>query len=462
MITKTKQKVKENISRIKEKLAEFIPVMDELTRSRNPFELRYFVVGKHDDRVQQYKQAVIEMDAKYQAFLEGMHDMEMKELEKEEKRISLIPFPKNRTDEIFNDKANLEIKKIERDQRTLRIGMTGAFKEVLDFVSIIENEFSDLMDKTEEELLNNEADYWKARFSKQILVDLVTTGRIGGGNLSTLLSMPKQVQEEIMLEAGKKTEEFKQFDLETTKKLQLEMSKSFPHKTNFVAPPDYKPLKLRKDAPEGYPEDRIVPMDRTEIMIASLHRPEDWHKPRECTSLSTEFYIPAGKNYIVHCLPCPSGDKIGEYRNLIILDALSLGCTHIFFVDDDLKVENDTLQKLYKHNKDIVGGWYPKKTPIIESASLVSDGESKQGVPLESTGLIDVDWSLTAGLTLIKTDVFRKINYPWFVTTKKGTEDTYFTARAQENGYKLWLDTEVKAVHVDKQTNKHYTFPTIN
>lgn len=462
MITKTKQKVKENIRNIREKLSEFVPIMDELTRARNPFELRYFVIGKHDDRIQQYKQAVIEMDAKYQAFLEGMHDMEMKELEKEEKRIDLILSPKDRTDEIHNDKINLEIKKIERDQRNLKIGLTGAFKEVMDFISIIENEFSDLMDKTEEELLNSEADYWKSRFSKQIMVDLVTGGRIGGGNLSTLLSMPKDIQEEIMLAAGKRTEEFKQFDVETTKKLQLEMTKSVPHKTSFVTPPDYKPLKFLKDAPNDYPPEKIVPMDRAEIMIASLHRPEDWHKPKECTSISTEFYIPAGKNYIVHCLSCPSGDQIGEYRNRLILSALSLGCTHIFFVDDDIKADNGALQKLYAHNKDIIGGWYPKKTPVIESATLISDGESKQGVPLNSVGLIDIDWSLTAGLTLIKTEVFRKIPYPWFVTTTRGTEDTYFTARAKEVGYKLWLDTDIKAIHADKGNKKEYKFSLIN
>ena len=58
---------KDSISEAKKKLKSFIPVMDSLSRSRNPFELRYFVIGKHDDRVQQYKQAVIEMETKYNA-----------------------------------------------------------------------------------------------------------------------------------------------------------------------------------------------------------------------------------------------------------------------------------------------------------------------------------------------------------------------------------------------------------
>jgi hypothetical protein len=88
-------------------------------------------------------------------------------------------------------------------------------------------------------------------------------------------------------------------------------------------------------------------------------------------------------------------------------------------------------------------------------------GESKRPVPLDSKGLIKADWSLTAGLTLLNMNVFRKINYPYYLTTDRGTEDTYLTARLKEAGIDSWLDTDVKAGHVDKKTRDIYTFSGI-
>src|SRR3990167_5764093 len=154
---------------------------------------------------------------------------------------------------------------------------------------------------------------------------------------------------------------------------------------------------------------------------------------------------------------------VGEMRNKLVKDALAIGCTHIFMVDDDLMVPQDTLLKLYGYDLDVIGAWYPKKTSLIESASMIyeEDGESKRPVPKDSTGLIEIDWSLSAGCTLYKTDVFRKMQYPWFLTTKSGTEDTYFCARLREHEIKAWVDTDIKVGHVDKSKGIIYSFDGI-
>lgn len=443
-------KTKDQINSIREKLAEFKPVMDGLSRARNPFELRYFVIGKHDDRIQQYKQAVIEMDSKYKAIEEAVHKNKLDHIERERLEIQIKENPVNRLEELENAELYLKIEEIDRNEKIAKISMTGAFKEVMDFIAIIENEYMDLVDKTEEELLRYEVDYWKARFSKQIHIDLMTAGKISAGNRTTLESMPQEVQEEILKNSLMRTEEYKLFEERIAKKALIKLAESYPHETSFLAPADYVPLVLRKNAPEGYPENKIVNIDKAEIMVATLHRPGDtvW--------LSNSFYIPAGKNNISHWLTCPSEELIGDYRNRIVKDALSLGCTHLFFVDDDVLIDNSALQKLYAHDLDVVGGWYCKKTPIPESATLIRDGESKQGVPLTQTGLVEVDWSLTCGLTLYKMDVFKKIPYPWFITSIQGTEDTYFSARARECGIKSFLDTSIQAGHVDKKTGIVY------
>lgn len=446
--------VKDQMGEIRKMLDKFEPVMDGLSRARNPFELRYFVIGRHDDRIQQYKQAVVELDAKHKACVEAAHGSKLRALEMEKLEMKMIASPKDRAEEIANEETRLAIEKLMREEKEAKIAATGAFKEVLDFISIIENEFSDLVEKSEEELLKSEVDHWKARLSKQIHIDLMTIGRIGEGNLSVLESMPKQLQEEILSISMLRTEEVKALQAGVERKTMVTLAESYPRKTAFIAPPDYTVLKRRKDAPDGYPPSRIVEIDRAEIMIATLHRPGDklW--------LSENFYIPSGKNSVKHWQECDRADMIGEWRNRIVKDALSLGCTHLFWVDDDLLVGNDALMKLYAHDLDVVGGWYLKKTPVAESATLISvpGSESKQGVPLDATGMVEVDWSLTAGLTLIKMDVFKKLPYPWYLTTEQGTEDTYFTQRLREAGIKSWLDTSIKAVHVDKATMMGHSF----
>lgn len=448
------EKIRDQVNEIKKKLAEFVPIMDGLSRARNPFELRYFVIGKHDDRVQQYKQAVVEMDAKYKAVINALHEQKLRALEREELEMKLNPSPSNRLQEIENERIQLDILELDRKEHDGKIGMTGAFKEVMDFIAIIENEYSDLIDKTEEELLKTEVEYWKARFAKQISVDLLVVGRIGEGNRSTLFQMPKAVQEAILTEAMIRTEETRLFEAKVANDTAIRLAQSYPHKTSYIAPPDYEVLKLRKDAPIGYPKNKIVEIDRAEIMIATLHRPGDkvW--------LTENFYIPSGKNNVKHWVECPNGEMIGEWRNRVVKDALSIGCTHLFFVDDDIVVDPGALQKLYLLDLDVVGGWYCKKTPIPESASMITmpNSESHQPVPFNSTGIIEIDWSLTAGLTLIKMDVFKKMPYPWYMTIPQGTEDTFFSARLREMGIKSYMDTSIKADHVDKSNGDSYGF----
>jgi len=435
-----------------EKVQQYKPLMDSFIRARNPYELRHFVIGKHDDKIQQYKQLLVEMDVKYRAIEEAQTNIEIKNLEIEEKKLDKISNTANRKDEIHNEKIDIEVFKLERENKYTYLSMLGALAECKDFVRMLEVEYKDLTGKTEDELLVCEKEYWVSRLAKQCEVDILTNGKVGAGNLDTLLKLPKQDQAEIMQKSFERINEFKQFTAKIEREALISSASSNPILQTQFNKSDYIPLVLRKDAPDGYPSNRIVDMDIIEIMIATLHRPGDneW--------ASSQFYIPAGKNHIIRCDVCPSGELIGEYKSRMVKDAISLRCTHLFIVDDDVVIDNSALQRLYAHNLDIVGGWYLKKTPIAESATLVKDGNSRMPVPTNTTGLVEVDWSLTAGLTLYKVDVFKGMEYPYFYTSEKGTEDTYFTQKAINHGYKSYLDTSIKAGHLDKQTRKVYTF----
>ena len=61
--------------------------------------------------------------------------------------------------------------------------------------------------------------------------------------------------------------------------------------------------------------------------------------------------------------------------------------------------------------------------------------------------------------TLIKVDIFRKIDFPWFLTGTANTEDVYFCIKAQTKveGITIAVDTTVPAGHVLK--DKRVLFP---
>ena len=453
------REIKEKINEIKNKINAFIPVMSGLSRARNPLELLWNVVRKHDDRIQQYKQAVIEMETKYNAIIEALFKKQERDLEIEELKLDLIENPANKKEEITNKRIFIAVNKLNHEEKQSLIAITGAAKEVMDFIYIIETEFPDLIDKTEEELLVYEAEHWIAKMSKQVYIDLMTSNSISPGNLSAIESMPLEIQRKIKVHAIKRVIQSKEADKLLYNDVQKElgllelMTGERSHQL-LENPIDFLPLKLLKDAPKGYPDNRII-KDKTyiDILIASLHRPGD-------KSIYQPFYIPAGKNIIYLDLDCPSAELIGEYRNRIVKHALSLKAEYIFFIDDDLLITNDTLMKLYEHDLTIVGGWYPMKTPVIQSSSLINklNSESKIPVPLNSRGLIEIDQSLAAGLTLIKTSVYKKIEYPWYLTGDEFTEDYYFTQRAKEANIKSYLDTSIQAIHIDKQIGKQYSF----
>lgn len=480
------------------------PVADSFVRARNKMEINAFVIHKHDSRLQQYKQALVEFSAKESTLSESQYNLKQSLLRKERKQLLLqrLKSIQSKTNwyeleqknecvkTVFNDDeyGNLEkvfynarevsieiedvqyqLEKIDTDTYATKLAMVGALKECENFNDIIQNEFSDFLEKTEDELAVLESDYWLHRFSKQIAVDYITKGIIGEGNLSSLMCLPKNIQEEIYALAGHKIDQHKEIQFVGDKIHRIEKSRSVPLLSQATAPQSgvFYPLKLAKDAPDWYPANRIVMIDKAEIVIASLHRPlldehgnilvdENGNQMSE-QNLSDSFWIPTGKNYIQAHQICPHEDMIGDYRNQLVESALSIGADFIFIVDDDLIVPEDALLKLFSWDLDVVGGWYLKKTPYPESASMIRSGLSKIPVPLRSEGLIEIDWVITSGCLLIKTDVFRKFSQPWFNTTTHGTDDTNFSQRAIDAGFRIFLDTDVKCIHVDKNTGKQYS-----
>ena len=139
------------------------------------------------------------------------------------------------------------------------------------------------------------------------------------------------------------------------------------------------------------------------------------------------------------------------------------------FLDDDMEIRlhlQNVCERLMAHDRDIVGSFYCTKkhrTPVF--------GWWDGGVRMwEPHTLLEVDF-VGFGCTAIKAEVFKgmqdepwedifppassgktpKPPHNWFDSTKiDGMElraDLYFCRRAQEYGYKVWVDTSIFLGH---------------
>jgi len=126
----------------------------------------------------------------------------------------------------------------------------------------------------------------------------------------------------------------------------------------------------------------------------------------------------------------------------------------LMWFDDDMQFPPDTVERLLKREKDIVGCAYPRRKPPHDTL-----GKTIGGAPLiVNSGLVEME-GLGFGCILMKRNIFEKFRKPYFRLTfdeERGVthgEDFYFCARARELGYKIWCDIDLSKEigHVGEQ-----------
>lgn len=156
---------------------------------------------------------------------------------------------------------------------------------------------------------------------------------------------------------------------------------------------------------------------------------------------------------------------VATARNDIVQMALELDTDYVFFLGDDVVPPGNALTTLWARNVDVVTGVYWTKA----SPQLPYLWRGYQKAPY-------TDW--TAGeffridiggcdCLLVKTDVFRRMDPPWFSRewlfsadqpepSPIATEDYYFYARLKEHGIDAWADTAVQCWHEDRSSGAAY------
>jgi hypothetical protein len=142
------------------------------------------------------------------------------------------------------------------------------------------------------------------------------------------------------------------------------------------------------------------------------------------------------------------GYNCAENRNWIAAQAVKRGCTHLFHVDDDMIYEPDTLDRLLKHDKDIIGGLYKTKYPEVQDYVIEYLHTIQPHDKLFECA------ALGTGLLLVKTEVYLKTPQPWYGYIwfdngmVKESVDWVFCKNARKSGLKVWCDPLVKAAHI--------------
>jgi GT2 family glycosyltransferase len=191
--------------------------------------------------------------------------------------------------------------------------------------------------------------------------------------------------------------------------------------------------------------------------------------PEWAISLATQNY-PLACNLTYITL---KGMEVGEARNHIAEEAIAKHAKYLWFIDDDVAVPTLAIRKLIyelEQNPEamVIGGIYCSKTEPPEPVVFQGKGQGafwqwKLGDVFECDGI-------GTGCMLIKTELFAKLEKPWFKTIDEActdpaqfknqqTDDLYFCDKVIDAGYKILAHGGVQCLHWDASTGTPYGLP---
>ena len=145
-------------------------------------------------------------------------------------------------------------------------------------------------------------------------------------------------------------------------------------------------------------------------------------------------------------------------RERLVDIALEGEMDYLFMIDDDMLVPADTFELLIKNDVDICAALaftrHDPHKPVIYNLSGGYDELVKKSyyvnqpvITYPKEKLVQCD-AVGFGGVLIKMEVFKKMERPWFMCTSGAGEDINFCHKAGEAGFKIYMDTRIKLGHL--------------
>ncbi len=209
------------------------------------------------------------------------------------------------------------------------------------------------------------------------------------------------------------------------------------------------------------PKSRIVSGIAVGIASSGRNCPVEW-----AIALATQSYpVNTGISWI-HVV----GDSIDNARERIVEEALKVNSRYIWFIDDDTVPPIDAARKLmYVLDQEeakgsdvmVCGGVYcvkqdPPQPLVFMSPNAGPHWKWRAGDVFEC-------WGLGTGCMMIRAEIFKHLEKPWFKTTSEvgftETDDLYFCSKVAKAGFKIMCHGGVLCRHWDMKNGLIYTLP---
>lgn len=192
-----------------------------------------------------------------------------------------------------------------------------------------------------------------------------------------------------------------------------------------------------------------------------------------------QFFYRLGRHYgntVEFGINTPRRQSIDRMRNTSAKIALDNNFDYLMFIDDDVHIPIDTLDKLLEADKDIIAGWTIIRGHPFDNMFFKFEDEEQTKLkaynePFEledfepgNKGILKVA-AVGFSCVLIKVSLLREMEPPYFVTGPFNTEDIYFCMKARETKgkeFSCYVHTGILTSHIlgpeciDPLTRKDY------
>ena len=188
-----------------------------------------------------------------------------------------------------------------------------------------------------------------------------------------------------------------------------------------------------------------------------------WHVVKSLMYMLMHEYKRKEQELICEIVPRMRAPRV---RNYIGHQMLKCDATHLLTIDDDHIFQHDALERLMAHDKDIVGALAFLRSednstslaPSMYQRGRIQPPGYKTHDQWQFGDLVEVD-AMGMAMVLIKRHVLETVAPPWWwlgpTPEEPLGEDFYFCWRAQQAGFKLYVDTALEVPHLSEPILLH-------
>ena len=134
-------------------------------------------------------------------------------------------------------------------------------------------------------------------------------------------------------------------------------------------------------------------------------------------------------------------------RERLVDEAIKINSDYVLWLDSDMMFPSNVILRLLGHNKDIVGCNYMKRSLPMKTVAYTDLNDWDSWVPLEPFDELIKVQGVGMGCILMKSDVFKKLEKPYFeFRYKEDTQDWFgedfiLEDKLIKQGYDINIDT---------------------